>query len=163
MEYYKNTLSKMSKRSKAVKRKFLKLDLKVNDIPVNIKAFKMLEGVDFHFDFGGLILDNSFEFTVWWFEGVVVKEETLTGKAGYWYDGATIPKIFQKFIGKPLDPRFMLPSLAHDIACESRIDHWIESTVFYELLKYQKGRMDFNKWEERALYVSVYAWSVATS
>jgi hypothetical protein len=162
MEYYENTLSKMSKRSKAVKRKFIKIDLKVNGIPVNVKSFKMLHGVDFHFELGGIILDNSFEFTVWWKEGVRVKDKILTGKAGYWYDGASIPKAFQKCIGKPLDPRFMLPSLAHDMACEAEMDHWIESNVFYHLLISQKGRMGFNAWEERALYISVYAWSMLT-
>jgi hypothetical protein len=162
MEYYEKTLGKMSKRSKAIKKEFIKIDLKVNGIPVKLDSFTMLEGVDFHFELGGIILDNSFEFTVWWKEGVSVKDEVLTSMAGYWYDGASIPKAFQKCIGKPLDPRFIFPSLAHDMACEEGIDDWIESTVFYELLKLQKGRMGFSAWEERALYISVYCWSLAT-
>jgi hypothetical protein len=162
MEYYEKTLSKMNKRAKGIKKKFIKIDLKVNGIPVKIGSFTMLEGIDFHFDLGGIILDNSFEFTIWWKEGVNIKDEILTGKAGYFYDGATIPKIFQKCVGKPLDPRFILPSLAHDMACEAEMDHWVESTMFYELLKSQKGRMGFSAWEERAMYISVYFWSMVT-
>jgi hypothetical protein len=33
---------------------------------------------------------------------------------GYWYDGASIPRIFWSLVGSPFQPKFLAPALWHD-------------------------------------------------
>ena len=38
---------------------------------------------------------------------------------GYTWDGASIPKLFWKFIGSKTDSTFLIPSMIHDVLCEN--------------------------------------------
>lgn len=158
--YYKNTLSKLRKRSKRIKCKFRSIKLKVGTQEVDLNTFRMLEGIDFKYEFNGITLLKEFRFTVSWQVGQSIFDKELVGDVGFWYDGASIPPVFHDTIGKPLDPKFMLPSLGHDIAVEQGMGHWSESMVLYRLLRYQKGSMDLPWWKERAMYLAVYSWSL---
>jgi len=154
-----NHLRRLHKRNK---QQFKSITLKVDDKGVNLDYFRMIHGVDFHYGGKGLVLDKKFEFTATWTEGGVTKQKRLTGEVGYTYDGCSIPKFARKFIGKPLSPQFMLPSLGHDLATEDKVDHFVESMILYKLLHYQKGRMDISWLVERLMYIAVYAWSVVS-
>jgi hypothetical protein len=163
MQYHQNTLKKSRARSKSLKREFNYITLQVDGIEVALESFNMLEGVDFHYDFGGIILDKRFEFSICWSIGDKINFQLLSGEVGFWYDGASIPKAFQKHIGKPLNPKFLLPSLGHDIACTANLEHWIESMVLYKLLHLQKGRMDLPTWKEQLMFRAVWVWSLVSN
>ena len=57
---------------------------------------------------------------------------------GYQWDGATIPRIFWKFIGSKTDSAFLIPSLIHDVLCENKeyveYDRFFADCVFEKLL-----------------------------
>lgn len=160
--YYESTLSKIRQRKASVNRKFESIKLKVDTRWVDLPTFRMIRGVDFHYDMGGIILDKRFEFVVLWSVGKKPKEVTLVGEAGDYFNGSDIPKLFHNLVGNSLDPRFLLASVAHDIATVSGLGHWIESKLFYELLKYQKGQFDIHWFKEKLMYRAVYMWSLLT-
>ena len=47
------------------------------------------------------------------------KEYTFFIPKGYCYDGASVPRIFWRFIGSNTDNRFLIPALIHDVLCEN--------------------------------------------
>ncbi len=81
-----------------------------------------------------LIKDKTYEFTI---------------PKGYCWDGATIPKFFYRLIGAKEDPRFLIPSLIHDVLCENHdyvdYDRYFSTRVFERLL-YVSGVGNFKRW-----------------
>lgn len=61
---------------------------------------------------------------------------------GYCYDGASIPKFFQRVIGAPTDNSFLIAALVHDVMCENHQyvmnDRAFSSEVFNALLESSK-------------------------
>ncbi len=54
---------------------------------------------------------------------------------GYVIDGATIPKVFQEFIGTPYGGQYVLASVIHDVAYDKRLGTWQEvHQVFYDAM-----------------------------
>jgi Protein of unknown function (DUF1353) len=54
-------------------------------------------------------------------------------KAGLITDGASIPGIFQPFIGEPFDPAFIRAAVVHDHYCDRHVRPWRQThRVFYE-------------------------------
>lgn len=57
---------------------------------------------------------------------------------GYTWDGASIPRLFWRLIGAKTDPRFLIPSMIHDVLCENHdyvnSDRYFATTVFERLL-----------------------------
>lgn len=58
---------------------------------------------------------------------------------GYCYDGASIPRLFWRFIGAPTDNAFLIPALIHDVLCEHHEyimnDREFSTKVFNALLE----------------------------
>lgn len=67
----------------------------------------------------------------------------------YTWDGASIPRMFWRLIGSKTDPRFLIPSLIHDVLCENHKyvnnDRYFADRVFERLL-YVSGVPAFNRW-----------------
>lgn len=67
----------------------------------------------------------------------------------YIWDGATIPRAFWRLIGAKTDPKFLIPSLIHDVLCEHHEyvdnDRYFADRVFERLL-YVSGVSAFNRW-----------------
>lgn len=67
----------------------------------------------------------------------------------YKWDGASIPRMFWRLIGAKTDPRFLIPSLIHDVLCENHSfvnnDRYFADKVFERLL-YVSGVPAFNRW-----------------
>ena len=61
---------------------------------------------------------------------------------GYCYDGASIPRFFQRIIGAPTDNQFLIAALVHDVLCENHQyvmnDREFSTLVFDSLLKVSK-------------------------
>ena len=58
-----------------------------------------------------------------------------TAPKGYVVDGATIPKMFQGFIGTPYGGQYVLASVIHDVAYYERLGTWQEvHQVFYDAM-----------------------------
>jgi len=57
---------------------------------------------------------------------------------GYRWDGATIPRMFWRLVGAKTDPRFLIPSMVHDVLCENKFyvnnDRYLADKVFERLL-----------------------------
>lgn len=68
---------------------------------------------------------------------------------GYIWDGATIPKTFWRLVGPKTDPKFLIPSLIHDILCENHSyvdnDRYFANKIFERLL-YVSQVPAFNRW-----------------
>lgn len=77
------------------------------------------------------------------------KDYTFTIPKDYTWDGATIPRAFWRLIGPKTDPKFLIPSLIHDILCEHHEyvdnDRYFADKVFERLL-YISGVPAFNRW-----------------
>lgn len=58
---------------------------------------------------------------------------TITARAGYEFDGASIPRVFW-FIGHPMSPKFQRAALIHDILYGFRTDRETNDELFYQLL-----------------------------
>ncbi|RAI15346.1 MAG: hypothetical protein DKM22_04340 [Candidatus Melainabacteria bacterium] len=73
----------------------------------------------------------------------------FTIKAGYDYDGASIPRFFTRLIGSKEDVRFKVASLIHDIFCENKhyvdYDRYFADKVFERLLSVA-DTCAFNRW-----------------
>lgn len=70
-------------------------------------------------------------------------------KKDYKWDGASIPRLFWRLIGPKTDPRFLIPSLIHDVLCENH--HYIDddryfSTCVFERLLYVSGVNPVSRW-----------------
>ena len=67
----------------------------------------------------------------------------------YCWDGASIPRFFWHLIGSCTEPRFLIPSLIHDVLCENHNyidnDRYFSTRVFERLL-YVSGVNPFNRW-----------------
>ena len=58
-----------------------------------------------------------------------------TAPKGYVVDGATIPKIFQDFIGTPYGGQYVLASVIHDVAYDEKKESWQNvHQVFYDAM-----------------------------
>lgn len=67
----------------------------------------------------------------------------------YTWDGASIPRLFWRLIGAKTDPRFLIPSLIHDVLCEnhSYVDgNRYFATIVFERLLYVSGVNSFSRW-----------------
>ena len=57
---------------------------------------------------------------------------------GYYWDGATIPRIFWRIVGSKTDPAFLIASMIHDVLCENHNyvdgDRYFADKVFERLL-----------------------------
>lgn len=57
---------------------------------------------------------------------------------GYCYDGASIPRAFWRVVGSPMDNRFLIAALIHDVLCENHSyvnnDRAFSTNVFNALL-----------------------------
>ena len=74
---------------------------------------------------------------------------TFSIPEGYMWDGATIPRLFWRLIGAKTDPRFLVPSMIHDILCENHSyvnnDRYFADKVFERLL-YVSDVPAFSRW-----------------
>ena len=80
------------------------------------------------------VLQESYEFEI---------------KAGYTWDGASIPRLFWRLIGPKTDQRFLIPSLIHDVLCENH--DYVDgeryfSTCVFERLLYVSGVNPLSRW-----------------
>ena len=72
----------------------------------------------------------------------------------YTWDGASIPSLCWRLIGKPLDPRFALASLVHDWICEhaeTRPQRVFADAMFLWLLR----DAGVPKWRHYAMFLAV--------
>lgn len=77
------------------------------------------------------------------------KKYSFSIPKAYVWDGATIPRAFWRLIGSKTDPKFLIPSLIHDVLCENH--GYIEndryfSTLVFERLLYVSGVNGFSRW-----------------
>lgn len=67
----------------------------------------------------------------------------------YTWDGASIPRVFWRLIGAKTDPRFLVPSMIHDVLCENHNyvdgDRYFADKVFERLLYVSKVN-PFSRW-----------------
>lgn len=67
----------------------------------------------------------------------------------YTWDGASIPRLFWRLIGAKTDPRFLIPSMIHDVLCENHDyvdgDRYLATKVFDNLLKVSRVN-PFKRW-----------------
>lgn len=68
------------------------------------------------------------------------------------WNGASIPKIFQKIVGNPTDEEFRIGSLVHDFLYEKRFDRQLADDVLYHLLD-QDSRVP--GWKLRLMFWAV--------
>ena len=55
--------------------------------------------------------------------------------AGLVTDGASIPDVFEPFVGAPFEERFIRAAVIHDHYCDRRVRPWLQThRVFYEAL-----------------------------
>ena len=67
----------------------------------------------------------------------------------YTWDGASIPRFFWRLIGAKTDPKFLIPSLIHDVLCENHdyVDNErYFSTIVFERLLYVSGVNGLSRW-----------------
>lgn len=74
---------------------------------------------------------------------------TFDIEADYTWDGASIPRVFWRLIGAKTDPRFLIPSMIHDVLCENHDyvdgDRYLATKIFDNLLKVSKVN-PFTRW-----------------
>lgn len=67
----------------------------------------------------------------------------------YRWDGASIPRAFWRIIGSKENPKFLIPSMIHDVICENHHyvgnDRYFADRVFEKLLKVS-GVCAFKRW-----------------
>ena len=99
---------------------------------INLKPFRLENEVEV------ILKDNElqevYEFTI---------------PKGYRWDGASIPRFFWRLIGAKTDPRFLIPSMIHDVLCENH--DYVDgeryfSTIVFERLLYVSGVNPFKRW-----------------
>ena len=76
------------------------------------------------------------------FDKIKQRSYGFTIPKGYCFDGASIPRFFQRVIGAPTDNSFLIAALVHDILCENHHyvlnDRAFSSEVFNALLATSK-------------------------
>ena len=76
--------------------------------------------------------------------------------SGFSFDGATIPKFAQGFLGSPFNKKFLDAALMHDYLCDNDYDDIFSTLIFGEILK--ENNVNFIK---RSIMVSsVFLWNV---
>lgn len=92
---------------------------------------------------------NKKELTIVLFDLRRNRRYCFRAKEGYIWDGASIPWIAWKIIGAKTDPRFLVPSLVHDLLCENHEfvgnDRYFADKVFERLL-YVSGVPAVKRW-----------------
>lgn len=90
----------------------------------SIKKYPFICKTTLEIKLGDFIKDRIYQFTI---------------PKGYCYDGASVPRIFWRFIGAPTDNSFLIPALVHDVLCEHHEyvmnDRAFSTEVFNALLK----------------------------
>lgn len=96
-----------------------------------------------------LPFENQKDLKVVLIDKTFLYEYDFTIKKGYCWDGATIPRIFWRLIGAKTDPKFLIPSLIHDVLCENHDyvdnDRYF-STIVFERLLYVSKVGPFSRW-----------------
>ncbi len=96
-----------------------------------------------------LPFENKKDLEVILIDKTLPKEYEFTIQKRYCWDGATIPRIFWRLIGAKTDPKFLIPSLIHDVLCENHKyvdnDRYF-STITFERLLYVSEVPDFSRW-----------------
>lgn len=81
---------------------------------------------------------NKRKLSVKLFDKVKEKSYGFDIPKGYCFDGASIPRFFQRVIGAPTDNSFLIAALVHDVLCENHHyvmnDRAFSSEVFNALL-----------------------------
>lgn len=81
---------------------------------------------------------NMRKLEVWLIDYKKGKRYAFTIPEKYYWDGASVPRVFWRMIGPKTDPRFLIGSLIHDQLCENRgyidNDRNFSSRVFKALL-----------------------------
>lgn len=94
-------------------------------------------------------LDESLSWIVEYSDG---SREKFTALPGYKFDGASIPKIFQWFIGPALGGAYEPAACGHDITCESKhLDAWGAGLVF----KFLSADIEVARWRIKSMWVAV--------
>lgn len=96
-----------------------------------------------------LPFQNQKELNVVLTDKTLLNEYDFTIKKGYCWDGATIPRVFWRLIGPKTDPKFLIPSLIHDVLCENHDyinnDRYF-STIVFERLLYVSEVNPISRW-----------------
>lgn len=81
---------------------------------------------------------NLRDLTVWLVDYKKMVKYSFVIPQNYCWDGASIPRAFWRLIGSKTDPRFLIPSLIHDVLCENHNyvnnDRYFADKVFERLL-----------------------------
>jgi len=59
----------------------------------------------------------------------------ITIKAGFEFDGASIPQLFHSLIGSPFTPAYIEAALIHDFCCVNDLDGWVRDEMFKDNLR----------------------------
>lgn len=142
------------------------LNKKIQDIfifedgkKININDFIFLPKKHYKIQNKQFLLLKNLDFLIIWKEKNEIHTFSFSLDEGFFWDGASIPKYFQFYIGKPLENKFALASLFHDKLVEFDISHYIESKSFYLILISRK-HYKLNKTKIFLMYFSVYFWSI---
>ena len=86
---------------------------------------------------------------------------TSVEEAGSSWDGATIPRLFWRIIGRPLSQEFRWASFWHDRLCE-RSYRWSDRRAADAVLLALLDREGVAYWRRTAMWLAVrlYAWTV---
>lgn len=126
---------------------------------VNIKNFIFLYKKHYKFKNNQFVLLKNFDFLIIWKEKNKTHTFSFSINKNFSWDGASIPKYFQFFIGKPFEKKFALASLFHDKLVEFDISHYVESKSFYLILK-SRNHYKLNKTKIFLMFLGVYFWSI---
>lgn len=92
---------------------------------------------------------NKKEITTVLFDLKRNRRYVFTIKKGYIWDGASIPRLAWRIIGAKTDPRFLIPSMIHDVLCENHHfagnDRYFADKVFERLL-FVSGVSAWKRW-----------------
>ena len=96
--------------------------------PISKKTMVLVEDFKFKAPFA-LVLDDD----------ALMKElsekDHITIKAGFEFDGATIPRLFHSLIGSPFTPAYIEAALIHDFCCANDLDGWTRDEMFKDNLR----------------------------
>lgn len=85
-------------------------------------------------------------------------EDVIVIPAGFKFDGASIPRLFWRFIGHPFTPRFIEASLVHDYLCKNKMDRKMSDRVFRKLLRAN----GVANWRADLMYGAVRAYAIVS-
>lgn len=110
----------------------------------SVWSYKAVNGVeewdeasdsDFDVVDGGLKTNKNFEVRVTYKKSGVFKYKTFHVPEGWWFDGASVPRMFWNIIGKPTDRKFRIPALVHDYLYGERWHRELADAAFRDLLE----------------------------